>query len=129
MTNPNKMSENNDKQKYLINCQEGANNIERASIAFVLAATASKTSEAAVFITSDATMLCVKGGADNLVSPGMEPITDLMNQFLGNGGKIWICPICAKVKGVTEDDLIEGAEIAGAPRTMAYLASGAMLLA
>jgi hypothetical protein len=39
-------------EKYLINCQEGANHIERATISFILAVTASKTSEAAVLITS-----------------------------------------------------------------------------
>ena len=114
--------------KYLVNCQEGSNNIERASISFVLAATASKTCETAVFATADAASLCVKGGADNLVHEGMEPLEDLMNQFIGNGGSIWLCPICAKVKGITESDLREGVEIAGAPRTMAFLESGARLL-
>lgn len=124
MTNP---AEN--KAKYLINCEEGVNHLERASISFVLAASASKEHEAVVFITSDATVLCVKGGASGLVFQGMEPIEDLIKQFVANGGKIWLCPICAKVKGVNEDDLIEGAEIAGAPRTMAFLASGGHVLA
>lgn len=115
--------------KYLINCQEGANHIERATISFILAVTASKTNEAAVFITSDAAQLCVKGGADGLVSEGLEPISDLIKQFVINGGKIWLCPVCAKVKGITEDDLIAGVEIAGAPKTIAFLASGAQVLA
>lgn len=115
--------------KYLLNCQEGANNLERATISFVLATTASKTAETAVFITADATHLCTRGGADGLRAEGMEPLNDLMNQFLGNGGKIWLCPICAKVKGITEQDLREGVEIAGAPRTMAFLSEGARLLA
>ncbi|NQV45205.1 MAG: DsrE family protein [Rhodospirillales bacterium] len=115
-------------QKYLINCENGANNIERATISFVLAASASKTSEAVVFITSDATNLCVKGGAEGLVYEGMEPISDLISQFTGNGGKLWVCPVCAKVKGITQDDLIDGAEIAGAPRTMDFLSTGGRLL-
>jgi len=115
--------------KYLINCQEGANNIERATISFVLATTASKAAEAVVFITGDAAILTTKGGSDGLISEGMEPISDLINQFVGNGGKIWLCPICAKVKGIADSDLREGAEIAGAPRTMAFLEAGGKLLA
>ena len=115
--------------KYLINCQEGAQHIQRATISFILAVTASKTSDAALFITSDASQLCVKGGADGLVSEGLEPISDLINQFVENGGKIWLCPVCAKVKGINENDLIDGVEIAGAPKTMAFLASGAKVLA
>ena len=116
------------KAKYLVNCLEGENNIERASVSFVLATTASKTNETAVFITSDATYLMVKGKTDGLVAEGMEPIADLIQQFLGNGGKIWVCPVCVNSKGLTADDLIDGVEVAGAPKTMEYLATGGMLL-
>lgn len=119
----------NHKPKYLINCQDGTNNVERATISFVLAASASKTAEAAIFLTSDASILCTKGGADGLAHDNMEPVKDLIDQFVGNGGKLWLCPVCAKTHGISEDDLIEGAEIAGAPKTMAYLAEGARLLA
>lgn len=119
----------NTREKYLVNCQEGANHVERATISFVLATSASKTAETAVFITSDAAHLCTRGGADGLQAQGMEPLSELINQFVGNGGRIWLCPICAKVKGITEEDLREGVEIAGAPRTMDFLASGARLLA
>lgn len=115
--------------KYLINCQEGAGHVERATISFILAATASKTCETAVFLTSDASRLCTKGGADGLVHEGYEPLADLINQFVENGGKLWLCPACAKSKGIIEEDLIENAEIAGAPKTMAFLASGAKVLA
>jgi len=117
------------KQKYLVNCQEGAGNVERATISFILAVTASKTSETAVFITSDAAELCLKGGAKGMTYPGLEPLEDLINQFVGNGGKIWLCPVCAKIKGITEGDLREGVEIAGAPKTMEFLQGGGMLLA
>lgn len=115
--------------KYLINCRDGANNVERATVAFILAVSAAKTSETAVFLTTDAASLCVKGGVDGLMADGYEPLSDLLNQYRGHGGKIWLCPACAKAKGITENDLIEGVEIAGAPRTMAFMQSGAQLLA
>ena len=120
-------AENN--HKYLVNCQEGANHVERATISFVVAVTASKTNETALFVTSDASDLCVKGGADGLQAHGLEPISDLIEQFVGNGGKIWLCPICATSRGIDEADLISGVEIAGAPKTMAFLASGGQVLA
>lgn len=116
-------------QKILVNCRDGANDVERATILFILAVTASKSAEAAVFATSDAANLCVKGGMDNLAADGYEPLPNLVSQFLDNGGKIWLCPACAKAKGITANDLIDGVEIAGAPKTMAFLASGAQLLA
>ena len=123
------MSTTEKSNKFLINAEYGTDNIENATISFILAASASKENEAVVFVTAAATYLCAKGGADGLVYEGAEPIKDLMDQFIGNGGRIWVCPICAKLKGVTADNLIEGAEIAGAPKSMAFLASGGMLLA
>jgi len=115
--------------KFLVNCQDGPGHPERATIAFILAVTASKTAETAMFVTSDAAALCVKGGADVVAAEGYEPLRDLMATYLANGGQIWLCPACAKAKGLTQGDLVEGVEIAGAPRTMAFLAGGAKLLA
>ena len=115
--------------KYLINCRNGLDDLEQATISFVLAATASKTAEARIFMTAGASDLCVKGGADGLVEEGMEPVDNLINQFVEQGGKIWLCPICAKVRGITEDDLREGVAIVGAPAAMEFLESGGKLLA
>lgn len=116
-------------EKYLINCQDGMNNLERATISFILAVTASKTAEAAVFITSDAAVLCITGATEGLKVDGYEPVNDLIEAFVANGGKIWLCPACAKAKGISETDLRTGVEIAGAPKTMAFLQAGAQLLA
>ncbi len=115
--------------KYLINCQEGFNNVERATISFILAVTASRQAEVAVFATAEAAALCVRGAADDVVAEGYEPLATLMHEFVRNGGKIWLCPACAKAKGMAEGDLADGVEIAGAPRTMAFLESGAKVLA
>lgn len=117
------------KHKYLLNCQDGANNVERATVSLILGVTASKTSETAIFLTSDASYLGRKDGADGLQASGFEPLADLLAQFVDQGGKIWLCKTCAKNKNIAEDDLINGAEITGAPRPIEYLASGAHLLA
>jgi len=116
-------------EKFLINCQDGANNIERATISLILAVSASKTSETAMFLTADAAQLCVAGATDGMVAPGYEAMSDLIEAFVENGGKMWLCPACAKAKGIQPEQLVSGAEIAGAPKTMAFLSSGARLLA
>ncbi len=116
-------------QKFLVHCQDGANHVERATISFILAVSASKSCETVVFATSDAATLCLKGGADQLSATGYEPLAGLIEAFVGNGGQIWLCPACAKAKGITQDDLRGNVEIAGAPRIMAYLATGAQVLA
>jgi predicted peroxiredoxin len=70
----------------------------------------------------------VKGGTDDLTAPGYESLSTLVDDYIKNGGKIWLCPVCAKAKGIMEEDLRPGVEIAGAPRTMDFVASGAQLL-
>jgi len=118
-----------DSQKILINCQDGFSNIERATIAFILAVTASKTKETAMFVSAEAAELCVKGAAEGQLASGYEPLQQLMDTYFANGGKLWLCPACVKAKGLAENDLLEQVEIAGAPKVMDYLASGAQLLA
>jgi predicted peroxiredoxin len=113
--------------KYLINASHGTEDLERATVAFILAFTSSKTHETAVFATSGATDLLIKSN-NTFQADGYESVTDLIHGFIENGGQIWLCPACAKAKGISQEDLIEGVEIAGAPKTMAYLASGAKTL-
>lgn len=115
--------------KILINCRDGANNVEQATVAFTLAVGASQTAETAVFITTDAADLCVKGRAEGLAATGYTPLADLIRDFVKLGGMIWLCPICARARHIAEDDLIDGVEIAGVPRTMAFIERGARLLA
>ena len=87
-------------QKILINWRDGARNPEQAA-----------------------------GAAEGIQIAGYEPLADLLEAFLANGGKLWLCPACVKAKGIDETALLDGVEVAGAPRTMAYLASGAQVLA
>lgn len=116
-------------EKFLVNCEHGSDDPEKATISFILAFTSSKTHETAVFATSGASHLFVKEDRPQIVADGYEPLNDLIDGFIENGGKIWLCPACARAKGIEQDDLLGGVEIAGAPKTMAYLASGALTLA
>jgi uncharacterized protein len=115
-------------QKYLVNMQEGKEKLERATVSLILAVTSAKNHETSMFVTSDAADLLVKGATDGLVANGLEPIKDLLEQFVGLGGKIWLCKICAKVKGINEENIINGVEIVGAPTSIAFLDSGAKVL-
>jgi predicted peroxiredoxin len=115
--------------KFLVNANYGPDNAEKATISFILAFTSSKTHETAVFAASGAADLLVKSKRPTVHAQGYEPLNGLIDGFVENGGKIWLCPACAKAKGVAQEDLIEGVEIAGAPKTMAYLESGARILA
>jgi len=112
--------------KYLINCSHGKNNAEDATVAFIAAAGATAISEeVVVFLTSDAVRLATHDYADDIQADGYLPLAKFLGDFLSENGKIWVCPACAKARGMANEDLIEGAEIAGVAAIVDYLENGA----
>ena len=73
----------------------------------------------------------VRKGAAAVARPNpLDPtMSDMIGNFIAQGGRILVCPPCAKVRGYGEDDLIEGATLAGAPVMLAELFDGASSLA
>lgn len=120
----------NQQTKILINCSYGENDLERATITFILAlSSASQGAETAVFATAGAANFCVKGGGDGMEVEGYGPIANVLDDYIANGGSIWLCPICAKAKGISVEDLRPGVEISGVPRIMEFMENGAQLMA
>jgi predicted peroxiredoxin len=115
--------------KYLVNCAHGTDNPEKATIALILAFGCSKTKETAVFATAGSYDLFLEDKAPDIQVDGYEPINGFIDGFIENGGKVWLCPACAQAKGVTQEDLIHGVEIAGAPKVMEFLSTGGHTIA
>ena len=47
---------------------------------------------------------------------------------IAENGKILACPPCAKVRGYSEDDLIDGVTLAGSPAMLEIVKQGAHTL-
>lgn len=115
--------------KFLVNCQHGRDELEKATVATIVAgAAAAMDGETAMFLTGDSVRLVTKGGTDGLQEKDYPALSDLHESFLENGGQFWVCPVCAGARGISADDLIEGAEIAGAARTIGFVNDGAKIL-
>jgi len=116
--------------KYLVNSYHGADDLEKATVTMLIASTAAAMDgETALFLTCDSVDLAVKGGVDGLGAEGYPALSELFQGYRDNGGKIWVCPACAGARGITADDLVDGAEIAGAARTIGFVNEGARVLA
>ena len=112
--------------KLIFNCTHGKEDPERASLPFVagnVAATAGQ--EAIVFCTIEAVWLGTKGGRDGIAAKGLDPLSKIYSDFVGKGGKVWLCGACTKPRGITDGQL-EGATIVGAAKVIEEIASGAM---
>ena len=115
--------------KVLVHCTHGKDDPERATLAFVVgnvAATADQ--ETVLLLTIDAVWLATRGYADAVHHEGFQLLKEVIQSFVANGGRIWACGACTKPRGITEQDMIEGARIVTAANAVEYLVSGAASL-
>ena len=86
---------------------------ERLNQALTVAATAVAGGvEVSLWLTGDATWLAVPGRAE-LDLPYAAPLAELRDAVLAEG-RVTVCGQCAARRELTEQDLVEGAQIRGA---------------
>ncbi len=111
--------------KLLINCTHGREDAERATLAFVMGnVAASADQQVVVLLTIEGVRNATRGYADDIRKEGFQPLKEVMQSFVGNGGQIWVCGACAKPRNIAESDLIEGARIVTAANAVEWLVSG-----
>jgi predicted peroxiredoxin len=110
----------------LVSCSYGKEDPERATLSFIVGNVAAAADQStAVLLTIEGVHLGTKGYADDIHKEGFQPLKEVMQAFVANGGQVWVCGTCAKPRGITEADLIEGAHLVTAAYVVQYLASGA----
>src|SRR5512135_2982495 len=115
--------------KLMINCTHGQEDPERATLAFVVGnVAASADQEAVVLLTIEGVRNATRGYADEIRKEGFQPLKEVMQSFVANGGQIWTCGACAKPRGISESDLVSGARMVSAANVVEWLASGASSL-
>jgi len=94
----------------------------------IVAGAASAMGETALFMTGESVRLATSGGTEGLHLEKYPAIGELVESIIENGGQLWVCPVCAGARDITAADLIKGAVIAGAARTIGFVNDGAKLL-
>ena len=113
----------------MANCTHGKEDAERATLPFIVGNVAvTADQQAVVLLTVDGVWLATKGYADTIQKDGFQPLKEVIESFVSNGGEIWACGACTKPRGITAEALIEGARIVTAANVVEYLAAGAASL-
>jgi uncharacterized protein len=113
----------------MIHNTRGKDDVERASLAFLVGNVALNSGqEATVLLTIEGVWVATQGYTEGLHANGFDPLGDLVQKFGANGGRIWVCGACAKPRGITQEHLVEGAQIVGAATAVEALVSGAQTL-
>lgn len=108
------MSEKEEKVLYL--STHGDENLDKASIPFVLANGAlAMDIKATVILQANAVIFAKKGFAETVpAGGGFPPMQKLLADFVELGGTIQVCGPCIKERGITPEDLIDGATVTAA---------------
>lgn len=113
----------------MIHCTHGREDPERATLAFIVGNVAAAADQDVILLlTIDGVWLATSGYADGIHKEGFPPLSEVMQSFRGNGGRVWACGTCAKPRGITEDRLIEGAKIITAANVVEVMVAGAATL-
>lgn len=81
-----------------------------------------------IFLTSSAVDLVRKRSVEMTQVAPLDPLKNLIEDFMGRGGTVIACPPCVKARGYTQEDFIEGVTIAGASVIHERLKNGAASL-
>lgn len=116
--------------RMLFHCTHGRDDPERAIVPFIAANVAAASGqEAVVVLTIEGAWLCRRGYAETVAAPGFPNLGELVASFVEAGGAIWGCSACTTPRGITEADLVSGAQIVGAAAIVAAVAEGAVPVA
>lgn len=97
----------------IVKCTAGAEDPERCSQAFTVAATAAAAGvEASLWLTGEAAWFGLPGRAEQFTLPHAAPLADLRDTVL-ELGTLTVCTQCAQRRGITAADLLPGVRIAG----------------
>ena len=91
----------------------GVEEAERCNQAFTVAATAvAAGARVSLWLTGEGTWLAVPGRAEEFRLELAGSLSDARDLVL-SGGRLVVCTQCAARRGISEDDLVEGAVLAG----------------
>ena len=103
---------------------------ERSSVAWSVANGGIASGfEITMFLVSAGADWARKGAADHArLNPLDPPVTEMMQNVIDSGGRILVCPPCATVRGYAQENLIEGAQLAGSTTMLGVVSEGAKTL-
>jgi uncharacterized protein len=112
--------------KLIFTCSHGSEDPERATLPFIAANVAATAGQQAVVLcTIEGVRLGVEGGMDGVAYEGIPALKDVYDEFVGQGGEVWLCGVCTKPRDITEEGLAKGVQIVGAAKVVEEIVAGA----
>jgi predicted peroxiredoxin len=112
--------------KVVINLATGLEDPERVTVAFLVAGAAAQAGkQVTMFLTKEAVRLALPNVAQGVACDGCPALPALAVQYADAGGRMLVCPICFNARRLSEDDLIDCAQLGGATPLWEWIDDGA----
>ena len=113
--------------RVIVGCTHGEEDPDSVAVSYLTAGAAlDQGKEVVMWLTSDGVRLGLDGYADRIRQDKEPPVDRLHAQFAEKGGRFYVCPICFKERDLSQEDLVENAELKGASPLMEFAGEGAM---
>ena len=84
--------------------------------------------QVSIFLVSSGVDIVRRRAADTTHVKPLDPLADLLRDFLARGGNLWACPPCVQSRGYVDKDLIDGVVVTGASKMHELIREGAATL-
>ena len=112
--------------KVVINLATGLEDPERVTVALLVGGAAAQSGRAVtMFLTKEAVRLAVPDFAHGVACDGCPAVETLLEQYTAAGGRMLVCPICFNARRLSQDSLIEAAQMGGATPLWEWIEDGA----
>ncbi len=113
--------------KVIIGLTHGLDDQESVLISYLMGVEAlRKGKQVLMWLTKDGVHVAKAGFAEQVEVPGAPAVIDLHKEYVDSGGRFYACPVCIKTRGVQDEQLVETAEIKGAPSVYEFAEGGAL---
>ena len=105
------MAENND-EKLVFIVTHAAEHADKCSLPFVLAnAALAMDTPCSVILQSDAVLVAQKGYARHVKAHGLPPLSQLMDDYIEQGGRLYVCKPCFDSREMKKEELLDICEL------------------
>jgi predicted peroxiredoxin len=112
--------------KVVVNLATGLEDPERVTVAFLVAGAAAQAGkQVTMFMTKEAVRLALPNVAQGVACDGCPTLPTLATQYAEAGGRMLVCPICFNARKLSEDELIDSAQLGGATPLWQWIDEGA----
>jgi len=111
-----------------VHITHGSDDAHRALMGLMMATKMAESKDVAVYLDIDAIELVLKDAEPVTFEDHFPPSDEMIGKLLEKGVPVMACPGCMKVKGITEDMLMDGVNVASKEKFFSFTKGGILTL-